>query len=294
MSELIRALLAGVGGMLGWGVADVGTAKGLDDGMTEAQIGALFYIITAIILWGVYIFQTRAWPVITIKLFAVLFVFAQVNYIAYKLFFKSLSLPDSSVGVMSAVFSSYGIFTVPVSVFIFAEIGTPIRWALLLIIPFAIAIVSIPNLRKINVESGTVYAFAAAVLFGFMFPFWDATLSIGDEILIVAIVDTLIAVIFAVDIYMMEREEFDNIAFNKGLFIILLFAGGANAFAVISTTWGFATTSLTSVVVVVSSAVPMVSAIIGHLMLRGKHLLSQSQWIGVAMIVIASAALALT
>ena len=75
--------------------------------------------------------------------------------------------------------------------------------------------------------------------------------------------------------------------------ITTLAVGGIlNVGAGLSLTWGYETTTLTSIVSVISAAIPLTTAILGHLFFKER--LIKTQYAGIALIVLGTGLLFLT
>lgn len=295
MSGLLIAMLSGIIAMLMFGLADVGTAHGIDEGLSETQVGFVFYLVTSGVLWTLVFSRNdrdiwMSWNMIKLLAF-----FASINFLGYLLFFKAIRA--GSVGAMSAIFSIYGPLSIPFSFFVFSEPISIVQIALLLVIFAGVVRVFIKDFDKElggnMFEQGSLLALLAAILFGVFFPFWDATLVIADAMFLVAVVDTLLCLMFLIAITL--ESNLNNIStIGPKNEVLILLAGLANACAVIAMTIGFEMTAFTSVIVVLSSSVPVVSVIFGHFVLKGRHKASFWEWVGIAMIVSANIALVFT
>ena len=218
--------------------------------------------MTAIIVTGTAAFQ--------------LIVIALINVGAYLAFYKALSI--GNLGTVSTLFATYAVGATVISVLFFAEPTTTARLVALGVVFVGVVMVSINDFKNLTTITGFKWVMAAAALLSIMFPFWDRYLTNnnGNFLFWVAIVDSLICIVFAVlVIYKGNKIP------TKGLVTVSL-GGLANTVAVAATTWGFATTNLTSVVVIISSTVPLVSATLGYRYF-GERLI-KSQYIGILMI----------
>lgn len=273
MNELFIAITAGLGGMLGWGFSDFFAAKAIKlQKITEIQANFTLWLMTSVFMWALVILTGQSLQVLTLNIIVQLFVFTAMNMAAYLLFFRALHIGNLST--ISTIFSTYAVGATIISILFFGEYVTPFRLLALFIIFLGIAAVSIQNTKKLTAIKGLGQILAAALLFAIFFPLWDNFLvAHGGAIFWVAWVDSLVALFFYIYI------KFKKLRVTKISTTVSL-AALANAIAIGLTNWGFATTSMTSVIVVVASGVPLISAILGYKVLKERLILIQ--YIGIA------------
>lgn len=280
MSELFIAITAGLGGMIGWGLADFFSAQAIKkQKLSELQANLLLWIGTSAFMWLLVLISRQPFEALTFEILVQLIIFALLNMVAYLLFFRALHIGNLST--ISTIFSTYAVGAVVISILFFGELVTPFRLFCLLVIFLGISFVSIQDTSKLAVIKGLPQILAASVLFAIFFPLWDAFLSSHQSVLFwVALVDSFVAVLFFAYIKVYKK---DKLVLPKRKSSII-FAAAANTAAVALTTWGFAATSLTSVIVVIASGVPLVSAVLGYKFLKER--LIPIQYFGIITILI--------
>jgi len=280
MSELFIAITAGLGGMLGWGFSDFFAAKAIKKQKApELEANFTLWAFTSIFLWCLVILSRQPFHPLTFKILFQLIIFAISNMVGYLLFFKALHIGNLST--ISTIFSTYAVGATIISIILFGESITAFRLISLLIIFLGIAAVSIQDTTKLTVIKGLPQILGAAGIFAVFFPFWDSFLGANESVIFwVAIVDSLVALFFFIYLRFKEKKKFSLPKKHNSIIL----AAAANTVAVTLTSWGFATTSLTSIVVVVSSGVPLVSAVLGYKFLKER--LIPIQYLGIGAILI--------
>ena len=281
--ELINAFLAGLGGALGWGFADFFSIKAVKrQKYSEASATFTLYLTTSILLWIIVFITGESISPLSLTLTIKLTLFAVANVVAYLLFFHALRLGNLST--ISTIFSTYAVGSAVISILFFGEQTSLFRILSLLIVFMGILGVSIQNASKLTIIKGWPYVLTAAIILSLFFPFWDSFLGQQEGWLFwVTIGDSLMVLIFGG--YLATKKE-KLFGFNKGSKIMIL-GGVANTIAVIATNWGFYNTSLTSIVVIMSSMIPLISAVLGYFILKEKLILIQ--YLGIFAILIGSA-----
>ena len=100
MSEMLRAVLAGLGGMLGWGGADFCAAKAMKEGkVSELTISFWFYTFGSGLLTLIVAIKKPELPELKVPTLAWLAAFAIANVAAYLLFYKALSVGELSLAI---------------------------------------------------------------------------------------------------------------------------------------------------------------------------------------------------
>ncbi len=277
--ELIIAIMSGIGSLIGWGLVDFFSANALKKNkMSEAQATFVLYLITSTILWTIVALTMKNLPHISPISIIQVSIFAFLNVAAYLLFFSALKI--GTLGTISTIFATYSVGASFISILFFNEQTTPLRLLSLLIVFVGIAAVCIQDYKSFKLIKGFRLAIIAAILLSIFFPFLDSFLSNNSGgIFWAALINSIMTIFFL--IYLLSKKEKMTNITKKAR--VMIFAGIANAVGVISLNWGFESTSLTSVIVVVSSAVPLVSATLGYYFFKERlHII---QYIGIIIIV---------
>ena len=279
MTELVKALLSGLGGTIGWGSADFLSASAMKKQKLDVvaacfwlhAFGAVFLLLFLPTLkFGL---KTKVdYPFIDELVILQLLLFALMNVITYLCFFKALSI--GYLSVISSVFSTYAAGAVIVSVVFFGETIPFMRLIALFVIIFGIILISVENPAKFKNAKGVAWVIPAVILFSIFFPYWDSLASKGGAAILVLIIDILIALIF----FIYAKLKKIRLVFPSKVLGIMFLASIFNSIAGLSVAWGYQSTTLTSIVSVISSAVPLTSVTLGYLFLKER--LRPTQYLG--------------
>jgi len=289
MGELTRAVFAGLAGMIGWGVGDFGAEFSMNKdrfglkALSEYQATFWLYVITTFLVLAFAILNSRNVPNFSLRLAGELSIAALLNFGAYIFFFRSLRIGNLST--ISALFSTYAVGASLVSVFIYGEVLTNLQLVALAVLIVGIMGVAIKDIRNFAFIDGSKEVFAAVVLFSFFFPFWNAIVSKtnpGEEYYLAAAIDIAITFMFlAVTAFVMKQ----SVSFKpEKQYWVVVFTGVANAFAVLVVTNGYATTSYTSIITVLSAGVPLVASVLDFLVNNIR--LTKTQYISIFLVVL--------
>lgn len=290
-NELVISILAGLGGMIGWGAADFLATKAMkEEHVNENQANLIMFTASSILLWIIVIGGNQPFAAITIGKLAQIAIFAIANVVAYLLFFKALHVGNLST--ISPIFSTYGVGATLISILFFAEPTTPTRLFSLVIVFLGIVAVSIQDVSKLKIIKGFVPVTIGALIFALYFPFWDSFLSQQNASLFwLAIENSFIALFFYLFVLHTNKHKKAK-TFPKNGYGLLALAATSTSIALVATTLGFELTTLTSVVTVVSSAIPLVTTVLGYLFLRER--LIKTQYFGILAIVLGTTLLFLS
>ncbi|MFH1036490.1 MAG: EamA family transporter [Patescibacteria group bacterium] len=202
--ELYLAILAGLGGMLGWGLADLFAKKTV--GKTSAINTFLYSHIFGAILLLIYL--AFNWTSVNLgpKIIFFLILFGIGDLTAYTLFYRGLQ--KGMVSVIGPIVATNGGVAVLVSFFLFNEAISTIRWVGLgiifigtILISFQLQRISTGGLSIKNITKGLPEALTSMMIWGFFFPLWDWFLGYQGEgwtisLALVTLVETAGAFIF--------------------------------------------------------------------------------------------------
>lgn len=283
-------MLAGLGGMFGWGLADFFAKKTIDK---IGDFKTLLWAQTFGIL-PTFIFLLFNWGPVNLKgiIVPLLLVFSLADLMAYFLFYRGLK--KGLVSILSPVFAAQSGVAVLVSALIFKEAIEPWRWLGLIITFIGIILASFQPLdsgQKFNFKNlakGLPEVLAGMIIFGFFFPCWDWFLEYQGEGWIVSsllarifVVVILLAVIYLFALRQKSKPEID--VKGKKLWFWLILIGLFDAGAALATAWGYKFTDITSVVVVIAGAFPLPTVILARIFLKERLVLNQI--IGIAAII---------
>ncbi len=268
MSAVLQSILAGLGGMFGWGLYD------FFGGLYSRQIGnfktffwsQLSGLVFAILLTFVFAAQLS----IPAGVAFMIAVAAVIYAAAYLLFFRGFEL--GNVSIISATMNLYAVFTM---IFAFLFLGQRLTRFQLLGVVMILAGVTLVSLkwsdikdRNVGLLSGVKETVLAAVLFG---SFWIFSEIISENI---GWVSTTLFVKVGIVLFMMlfslliKRElSLANIA--PKILIMILLAGVLEAAAVAVVNWGL-TVGEAILVTPISSALSIVTISMAVIFLNEK------------------------
>src|SRR3989344_5629940 len=181
--ELYLAILAGLGGMFGWGLADFFAKKTLDK---VTPIKAFLYShVFGLTLLLIYLVFNRGPINLSPKIILFLIAFGIGDLTAYTLFYRGLQ--KGMVSIIGPIVSMNSGVAVLVSFFWFGELITAMRWMGLGIVLLGTILISFQlqktelGLNIKNMTSGLPEAIAAMVIWGLFFPLWDWFLTYQGE-----------------------------------------------------------------------------------------------------------------
>ena len=289
--EIYSAILAGLGGMFGWGLSDFFAKKSIDKlGDIRTLLWAQIFGILPAVLLLVFLPE----PVnLGLNILFFLFAFAIGDCAGFLFFYKGLE--KGMVSILSPVFAVQSGVAVLVSALIFGEQISQLRWIGLALAFVGVLLISFqpPNkeqkLTLKNISKGLPETIAGMIIFGFYFPAWDWFLGYqGSGWIIPGLVERcfFVAILF-LGIYLLslkKKEPVRIVAKEGKLWFWLILVGLFDIIAALSTNWGYKFTTLTSVIVVLMGAFPLVTVVAARIFLKEK--LTKVQIFGVAIIII--------
>ncbi len=288
-TELIVAIIAGLGGMLGWGLADFFAKKVID------KVGDIVTLVWAHLFGTGILFLVIFYQSVLSKHslqiphgiheWILLFFFGVLQAAVYLLVYKGFG--KGQVAVLSPIFSSYSGFTAIFSIILFGE--TINVYFLLGLIPLFAGILLI-NLDQQAVQTkriifsrvpGFVEIAVATVLAIIWTLSWNSFIEGQDwwfDTFAMYVFMTLTILIFA----KIRRKKIFKIESSDWKFLLLV--GACEIVAYLAISWGYSVTSLTSVVALLSGAFSLPTILLAHLFLREKITLLQI--IGIIIIIL--------
>jgi bacterial/archaeal transporter family protein len=268
MSVIIQSILAGLGGMFGWGLYD------FFGGLFSKQIGNLKTLFWSQ-LAGLF-FATLLAVVFAANLnipagIALLILVASILYaVAYMLFFKGFEL--GNVSIISATMNLWAVFTMLFAFIFLGQRLSTFQFLGVLMIMAGVALVSLKrgDVKDENIKliSGVKETIVAALLFGI---FWNISEIISEKI---GWLSTTLFVKLGVVLFMLLF----SLLINRGLSIaktspkikmMILLAGFLEAGAVACVNWGL-TIGHVILVAPISSALSLVTIAMAVLFLKEK------------------------
>lgn len=273
--ELLIAILAGLGGMLGWGFADFFAKKTID------QIGSIATLVWAHI-FGTFILILVAWFQLIVQgahlstpqslggWGAVAF-FGALQAIVYFLAYKGFG--KGQLAVLNPVFASYAGLAALISILIFGEILSTNLLIALVVIFAGILLLNIDTKALLNKRlnlthvPGLKEVGLAAILAAFWQLFWDKLVRGQDWVLYTLLMYTFMTI----TAFVLGKFTKTNLTLPKqSLWKFLMFIGLGEVVAYLALTLGFSATRFTSIVIVLAGAFSLPTIILARLFLKEK------------------------
>lgn len=288
--ELYLAMLAGFGGMFGWGLADFFAKKTVDK---IGDIKTLLWMqFLGSVPLGIYLAFNWTAANLSPAVLGYLFLFGIAGIAAYLLFYRGLQA--GLVSILSPVFAAQSAIAVLVSVFIFGEAINPLKWFALGVTFIGIMLVTFQpqgiekKLSLKNLSKGLLPVLIGMLIFGFYFPCWDWFLGYQAEGWLVSALLTRLIGVIALIVFLYVASRIKKTGVNIGvkrnrIWLWLVLIGLFDVMAEVSSAWGYRFTTFTSAVVMITGAFPLPTVILARIFLKEK--LATNQIIGVAAII---------
>ena len=272
--ELLIALLAGFGGMLGWGLADFFAKKTIDQ-IGDIAALAWAHVFGTGVLVSVAAYQAAANQPISIprdfRVWLLLLGFGVAQAVIYLLVYRGFG--KGQVGLLAPVFACFSGLTAVLSIAIFGEV---IRGFL----PFALLLI-FGGVLLISLDAGALrakrFSFAhiagfkevalATLLAAFWTLFWDKFVGdkdwLGYALWMYGFM-TLAILLFAA----LRRTRLSSVRADLWKFLFLI--GLCETGGYLAITLGYSATRFTSVVAILSGAFSLPTIILARIFLREK------------------------
>lgn len=286
--QLIVAVLAGLGGMIGWGLADFFAKKTIDKIGDIASLGwgHVCGTIAFFALLGYQLFNGK-----TLHIDASLYEWLGVAFFgalqAAVYFFVYKGFAKGQVGVLSPIFASFSGFVALFSVILFGEVVPPIFLLGLIPLFFGILLVNVDITalkdRKISLVAtpGFKEIAIATVLAVFWTLGWHKFVTDKDWMLYAALMYafmTLAILLYAVS------QRIDIKVPESSMWKFLIGIGVAEAVAYFAISVGYSTTSYTSIIGLLSGAFSVPTIFLARAFLGER--MSKTQGFGVVFILL--------
>lgn len=281
---LLFAILGGLGAMLGWGATDFFAKKTID---RIGDVVALFWmqLLGIFPLFLVLIFKTGVGDITFESLYPVVFL-ALIDALGYIFFFKALK--KGKVSIIGPIVSSYASFSVLVSAFVFGEkvSGETVLFLSLIFLGILLTSLDIKQLRsdisgRADLLGGIPQALIAVALFAVWFPFWDNLASISANWLTSLLILRIFISLF---VYLFATSKSISLKISEARWWrLLILMALLDVGAYFALTWGYSTSTRTSIVSVLSAAFSVPTLILARLFLKEK--LKFTQGVGVIIII---------
>jgi drug/metabolite transporter (DMT)-like permease len=268
---LLVAILAGLGGMLGWGSADFFAKKTIDKvGPIKSLVwghgfGTALFIILALIQVVIlgHSFQQPSGSSAWLSLAG----FGLLQMVVYWLLYKGFE--KGQLAILNPIFASFTGIVALTAIVAFGEKAGPVLIAALVAIFAGIILLNVDleglKAKKLNIAPGLKEVGAATVLAAIWTLGWDRFINDHDSLsysLWMYSFMTLAAIALA----WLMKVKLSGIEPSIWKYLALIGAGEALAYLAVS--WGYSSTSLTSVTALISGAFSVPTVILAYIFLK--------------------------
>jgi drug/metabolite transporter (DMT)-like permease len=289
-SALWVAILSGLGGMFGWGLADL-FAKKTSDSIGEVSVLTLSHLLgTGSVVIGVllYVFYTGA-PVYVPTTTEILYLplFGAVQACVYFLLYRAMRIGKASV--VSPIFSAYSILIVLFAALIFGEVVSPVMYILLACIMAGMLCLSADahsvgrGLLTFS-EKGLPEVLASTVLAALGLLFWDRFVSGGDWLALTLYAYMFRTLAICIGVYVLGgRVRYTH---ARSMWLYLVCIGTCEIGAYLAVSWGYGATTYTAVVAILSGVFAIPTLVGAQLWLHEK--ITARQMVGIAVLLVSA------
>ncbi len=268
---LFIAVTAGLGGMIGWGAADFFAKKTIDEiGAIKSLVWAHAFgtsLFVAAALAGVLLFDYQMELPSGSGAWAGLAFFGALQMVVYWLVYEGFG--KGQLAVLNPVFASYSGIVALFSILFLGETAGLSAGIGLIAIFLGIILLNtdISGLRskKLNIVPGLAEVGTAALLAAVWTIGWDRFVS-GQDSLSYALFMYAFMSLAALVLARFMHVRLSGV--KHGLWKFLFLIGAGEMLAYLSISWGFANTSLTGIVALISGAFSVPTVILAYYFLK--------------------------
>lgn len=285
--ELGIAILAGVGGMFGWGLADFFAKKAITEIGDMASLlwahvfgtGAFGVLLAVDLLRGGTVSMPSMNALLLLTFFGILQ--AAVYIFLYRGFAKG------QVSILGAVFASFPAITVILSILFFHEALNGILGVAVIFLGIVLLSVDLSALHRLRVSlhgvPGLFDIGVATILAALWTVLWDQLLGGKDWLLYAFIMYG----VMTVAIWIIAKYQRTNLRISSGahgIWVLLALIGFCESIAYAAISFGYSTTSYTSVIAMISGAFALPTIVLAVWFLKEK--MSVMQVVGSVVVVL--------
>jgi drug/metabolite transporter (DMT)-like permease len=290
MNSYIIALIAGLSGMFGLGIADF-LAKKTIDKIGELKTLLWVQVIGGIILIIIFLLTQQPFPTITTSMLLGVFLLAVLDCIGYLFMYRAFH--KGVMSIVSPIASSASGFSVLVTLVLFKESLTNFGIVGVTLIFVGILITSLDfsdlggsfNIRRLR--AGVPEAFVVFVLFGLWFPLWDRFVENKEWMFWLIMLKIMSALVLVIFFYISNRLKGKSEKLTVGYSLIkktLFFVGFFEMLAYLGTTWGYSvTTNTTSFITVIANSYSIPTIALSYIFLKER--ISKQQMVGIVSVI---------
>lgn len=288
-NEFLIAILAGLGGMFGWGLADFFAKKTIDEvGDTASLAWGHIFGTVALFLFVLYQIGTGTTSVLipqTAGVWGGLVFFGVLQAAVYLLLYRGFG--QGSVSILSPVFASYAGLAALLSILFFGETVGPYMLLALVVLFVGVVIINtdLQALRNRELSLGGIPGMrviaGATALAAVWTIFWDQFVGGQDWLwytfyMYAIMTVVIIAFAFATKVPMEVR--------NNSLWKFLALIGVTEVVAYAAISWGFSLTTHTSLVALLSGAFSLPVIVLARIFLGER--MNKAQTLGAIIVII--------
>ena len=295
-NELLIAILAGLGGMLGWGIADFFAKKTIDQIGDVASLawGHIFGTATLLLMMLYNLFVLKKVIILPsdFRLWLGLILFGVGQAVVYLFLYKGFG--KGQLTLLSPVFATFSGVAALISIFIFGEmVGGYLLFSLAIIfVGILLMNIDIGALKSTNISFLRVSGFGdvmiATLLAGLWTAFWGKFIGGADWLSYTFFMYTSMTITI---IIISKLQKVSLLVNNNKLWKFLVFIGLFETGAYLSIGLGYSFTSRISIIALLSSAFSLPAIILSYIFLKER--VTAIQAIGVAVIIVGIMALSL-
>lgn len=270
---LTIAIIAGLGGMLGWGFADFFAKKTID---VIGDIASLVWAhsIASLLLLGYviqrYINDATAFPV-AFEEWSIIFFFGALQALVYILVYRGFA--KGKLAILNPVFSSYAGITALLSIALFSEVvsdsllvGLAVIFAGILLISMDLTGLKKRRLRMAG-HAGLPEILLATVFAAIWTLFWAQFISEKDWKIYASLMYISMSVVIIWYAFLTQAKL---VVKKTAVWKFLIGIGIAEIVAYVSISYGFSETTRTSVIALLSGAFALPVLILSRVFLKEK------------------------
>lgn len=284
MNSTILSILAGLGGMFGWGTSDF-----LANSASEkvGHFKTFFYSqVAGLIMVAIIILATTANFSFSPLLIIAILVSGTAYALGYLLFYNGFEI--GNVSVVSSVINLQNIFVIAIAYFAYGQRITTIQIPALALLLIGVALVSVNfadfKQGKVSLLKGAKESFLAALMFGIFF--WPVNQFIvrQSDWLATNLLTKIVALVVVFLIAKFTKKDLGGVAKTNGKIKLLIISVGIlEAVGVLSVSSGL---SVGNAIIInpIASALTVITVLLAVIFLKEK--ISKNQAVGVLLTVV--------
>ena len=276
MDKSLISLLAGLGGMFGWGTADFFAGEAVQ----KAGNLKTFFWVQVFGLAANLVFLAFNWPSslnITPNLIVLILSACLAYFFGYQIFYKAFSVGELSI--VSPIVTSYAVFSVLVSFFVFHQPLKAIQLLSIATVIVGVVLVSVDFSKvkhrlSLTLTPGVKEALTAAVFFGLVF--WPLNEYVSERFdwILFNVIIKVAAILMFILLSPFFYKTVKVLEISKGIWRLLILAGFLDLFGFLSVTFGISRADAI-LVIPISSAFSVVTVILAKIFLKEKTTFTQ-------------------